>query len=415
VIHIRSIYDFDGQDLSPFGITAMADPLQSDAADRQVRFLRIVKPVSMPDEDLVDLDGTAFGRSQAQGMRDILGYAVVHPDGSAMFKVPADVAFGISFVDVNGRRVGARHQNWMSVTAGEVKQCNGCHDRTSVLPHGRLDAQAPSINQGAPTTGSPFPNTNAALFADEGETMAEVYNRINGTQPLSVDIKFDDVWTDPGLRALDTPFNYSYNDLLTPAPTAVGCLTNWDGRCRITINYVDTIQPIWELSRQVFDSMGNLVQDNTCTSCHGQTDAMGQTQVPLAQLDLANAPSADEPEHLVSYRELFFNDNAVELINGALIDQLVPLLDANGNPVYQTDIDGNLILDPNGDPIPVMVTVNVTASMNVNSAAANVRFFTRFDTGGTHEGWLSPAEKKLIGEWLDIGGQYYNNPFDVPQ
>lgn len=415
VVHIRSVYDFDGIDLSPLGITAMADPAQSDAADRPARFLRIVKAVSMPDEDLVDLDGTAFGRSQAQLMRDILGYAVVEPDGSAMFKVPADVAFYVSVLDGNGRRIGERHQNWMSVTAGEVKQCNGCHDRASEMPHGRVDAQATSINTGAPTTGSPFPNTNAALFADEGETMAEVYNRINGFQNLSVHINYDDVWTDSSVRPPDVAFNYSYNDLLTPAPTTIGCLTAWDGRCRITINYIDHIQPIWELPRQVLDNMGNLIQDNTCTSCHGQTDAMGQVQVPAAQLELSNAPSADEPDHIVSYRELFFGDNAVELVNGALIDQLVPMLDANGNPVYETDADGNLILDPNGDPIPVMVTVNVGASMNVNSALTNVRFFSRFDAGGTHEGWLTDAELKLIAEWLDIGGQYYNNPFDVPQ
>jgi len=415
VVHIRSIYDFDGVDLSPLGITAMADPAQSDANDRVVRFLRVVKPVSMPDEDLLDLDGTAFGRSQAQGMRDILGYTVVHPDGSAMFKVPADVAFGISMIDANGRRIGQRHQNWMSVTAGEVKQCNGCHDRASELPHGRVDAEADSINLGAPTTGSPFPNTNAALFADEGETMAEVYNRINGFQDLSVNIEYDDVWTDPNVRNPDVSLDYSFNDLLSPAPTSIGCVGSWNGRCRITVNYVDHIQPIWELPRQVFDGMGNLLQDNTCTTCHGQTDDMGQLQVPSAQLELAGTPSADEPDHLTSYRELFFGDNAVDLVNGALIDQLVPLLDANGNPVFETDIDGNLILDPNGDPIPVMVTVAVSASMNVNSALANVRFFSRFDTGGTHEGWLSDVEKKLIAEWLDIGGQYYNNPFDVPQ
>ncbi|TQV75498.1 hypothetical protein FLL45_11325 [Aliikangiella marina] len=415
IVHIRSIYDFDGQDLSPLGITAMADPLQTTADDRPVRFLRVVKPVSMPDEDFLDIDNTAFGRSRANGMRDILGYAVVHPDGSAMFKVPADVAFQINFLDANGRRIGARHQNWMSVTAGEVKQCNGCHERTSLLPHGRLEAQAQSINLGAPVTGSPFPNTNPALFADEGETMAEVFNRINGFQDLSVNVRFDDVWTDPNTRALDAPINFDMGELATPAPTAVGCLTNWDGRCRITINYVDHIQPMWELPRQVFDIDGNLLQDNTCNTCHGQTDDMGQLQVPAAQLELAGTPSADEPDQLTSYRELFFNDNALELMNGALIDQLVPLLDANGNPVYVTDADGNLVLDPNGDPIPVMVTVNVTPSMNVNSANGNVRFFSRFDAGGSHEGWLTDAEKKVLAEWLDIGGQYYNNPFDVPQ
>jgi hypothetical protein len=27
---------------------------------------------------------------------------------------------------------------------------------------------------------------------------------------------------------------------------------------------------------------------------------------------------------------------------------------------------------------------------------------------------LSVDELRLIAEWLDIGAQYYNNPFDVP-
>ncbi|MCW9018361.1 MAG: hypothetical protein OQJ89_15420, partial [Kangiellaceae bacterium] len=415
VVHIRSVYDFDGVDLSPLGIAATADPAQALAADRPARFIRIVKAVSMPDEDLVDLEGTAFGRSQAELMRDIIGYAPVEPDGSAMFKVPADIAFSISVLDTNGRRIGGRHRNWMTVKAGEVKHCNGCHTNASTLPHGRLNAEADSVNSGAPTTGAPFPNTVSSLFADQGETMAQVYNRLNEYQDLSVNIKYDDVWTDPSVRNPDVSFEYSYSDLASPVPTLIGCVSSWNGQCRITINYVEHIQPIWEVDRQVLDGMGNLVQDNTCVSCHSNTDAMGQTQVPFAQLDLVGSVSADEPEHVTSYRELMFGDNAQELVNGALIDQLVPLLDANGNPVYETDADGNLILDADGNPIPVMVTVPLGAPMNVASALANQRFFSIFDAGGSHNGWLTPAELKIIAEWLDIGGQYYNNPFDVPQ
>ena len=415
VVHIKSVYDFDGVDISPLGIEAMADPLQANATDREVRFLRIVKAVSMPDDDLVDLDGTAFGRSQGQSMKDIIGYAAVEPDGSAQFKVPADIAFAINLIDVNGFRVGGRHQNWMSVAAGEVKQCNGCHTRDSELPHGRLDAQAPSINNGAPTDVSPFPNTNAELIADQGETMAQVYSRINGYQDLSVDINFEDVWTDPSLRTIDAPFSYSYGDLLTPAPTSNGCIEQWNSRCRITINYPDIIQPIWELAREEFDAMGNLIQVNTCTSCHGPSDAMQQLQIPEAQLDLTNTPSTDEPDHLTSYRELLFFDNVQEISNDVLIDLMVEAVDANGNPIYEVDADGNLILDADGNPIPVMVAVGVSPALNVNSAATNTRFFQLFGTSGTHQSWLSPAELKLIAEWLDIGGQYYNNPFDVPQ
>ncbi len=415
VVHIRSVYDIDGVDESALGIMAIADPAQALAADRTARFIRIVKAVSMPDEDIVELEGTDFGRSQAELMREVIGYAPVEPDGSAMFKVPADIAFSISVLDASGQRIGDRHRNWLSIKAGEIKQCNGCHDATSNLPHGRLDAQAPSVHAGATSNGLPYPNTNSALFADEGETMAQVYNRLNGFQDLSVDINYEDVWTDPAVRTPDESFSYSYSNLTTPLPTQIGCLSNWTGRCRITINYEDSIQPLWELSRQQLDDMGNLIQDNTCTGCHGKTDSMGQVQVPVAQLDLTSDPSDIEPEHFTSYRELFFADNEQVLANGAVIDQLIEATDANGDPIYETDADGNLILDNDGNPIPVLVAVSITAPMNVNSASSNGRFFNLFIQGGSHNGWLSDDELKLISEWIDIGGQYYNNPFDVPQ
>jgi len=45
---------------------------------------------------------------------------------------------------------------------------------------------------------------------------------------------------------------------------------------------------------------------------------------------------------------------------------------------------------------------------------ASERFFSRFDAGGTHAGFLSGAALRLIAEWLDIGGQYYNDPFAAP-
>ena len=39
------------------------------------------------------------------------------------------------------------------------------------------------------------------------------------------------------------------------------------------------------------------------------------------------------------------------------------------------------------------------------------RFFNRFREGGTHEGYLTADELRLLSEWLDIGAQYYNDPF----
>ena len=96
----------------------------------------------------------------------------------------------------------------------------------------------------------------------------------------------------------------------------------------------------------------------------------------------------------------------------------IPATDANGNIIFQTDVNGNPLLDANGNPIPELVPVEVTVRapgpwMSANGAASS-SFFAVFDPGGTHAGDLSPAELRLLAEWLDIGAQYFNNPFDAP-
>ena len=413
-LHIRSVYDLDGTALAD--IATLSDPGLTMADARPARFVRLVKSVSIPDDDLIDLDGTAFGRSAAQLMREVLGYAAVEPDGSVKVKVPANVPFWVEVLDADGRRISDRHNNWIHIRPGEEKECIGCHATDSQLPHGRMDAQAPSINAGAAIDGSPFPNTEPALFANAGETMAEVITRINGVPEPALDLRFDDVWTDPNVRAKDVSFAYNYSDLQTTPPTDPGCVTNWNAACRITVHYPDHIHPLWSVDRRVFAVDGvTLLGDNTCTSCHNVVDSMGMAMVPQAQLDLSDGPSADEADHLKSYRELLFNDNEQELVDGAVVDRLVQATDGQGNLLFETDADGNLILDADDNPIPILVTVGVTPPMNVFGALASPRFFDLFSAGGTHNGRLSDAELKLVSEWIDIGGQYYNNPFAVPQ
>jgi hypothetical protein len=323
-------------------------------------------------------------------------------------------------LDADGRRIFPRHQNWLQLRPGEAAECTGCHTPQSQMPHGRLDAQAPSANPGAPLDGVEFPNTDPALFANAGESMAEVYSRINGVSEPSVDIRYVDVWSDPNNLVPEVSFDYSYRDLspVMTAPVEAGCVDQWTALCRITINYAEHIHPIWSVDRQVFLADGvTLDRDDTCTSCHNTVDAMGADMVPAAQLDLSDGPSADEPDHLKSYRELLFNDNRqVVDANGILIDELVQATDDNGNPLFLLDADGNQVLDADNNPIPILVNIGVAPSLNVAGANFSPAFFDRFDpVTGSHAGRLSAAELKLISEWIDIGGQYYNNPFDVPQ
>jgi Hydrazine synthase alpha subunit middle domain len=403
LLDIRSVYDIDGVDTAPGDIAAVADPRRTRATQRPARFLRIEKPVSLPDRDVLNFRGSAYGVTSALGMREVLGYAPIEPDGSVRVKVPANVAFAITILDANGRRIGPRHDNWLQVRPGEELKCNGCHDPASGQSHGRSNLFN-AANAGATTTGQPFPNTSAALFADFGETMAQVRARIScqtdcaALQP-STNIVFEDVWTDAVAagRPPDAPFAYSYADLATPAPTSADCVTTWRSGCRITIHYERYIHPLWSLRRVTLAVDGvTVLADDTCTACHSNRSAAGAAQVPPGQLELTDGLSADQPDHFHAYRELLASDNEQELTNGVVQDRLVQ--------------DG---VDPVTGAAR-FVTVPVASSLRAGSANASSRFFSRFAAGGSHAGRLTPAELKLLSEWVDVGAQYFNDPFAAP-
>ena len=236
ILNIRSVYDLDGADVAPGGYASLIDPVQTTADERPARFVRIEKAVGLPDDEVRDFRGSAFGAAGELGMREILGYAPVEPDGSVRIKVPAGVPFAVGILDASGRRSSPRHLNWMQLRAGEVLTCNGCHIPAGAQPgglpavsHGRQNLFV-AVNSGAATTGLPFPNSNPAIFAVQGETMAEARARIScqtdcAALAPSVDVMYEDVWTDPiaAARAPDAPFSYRYADLVTPAPTSAAC------------------------------------------------------------------------------------------------------------------------------------------------------------------------------------------------
>jgi hypothetical protein len=351
-------------------------------------------------------------------------------------KVPANVALNISVLDGNGRRlpgvIGSRHTNWLQVLPGQELKCNGCHNPNATPPfaHGRSGLTA-SVNPGAPTTGSPFPNTNPALFADQGETMAEVRNRVmcSGACEPSVDIAFDDYWpTAPIQASYDACYRQGPSSVLanpadptvkhvcagglnTPLPvTNQACTADWNSNCRITIHYELQLHQLWSIDRTVDannDGMPDLDPvtmqpiNHKCTSCHAPVDAANAAAVPAGQLDLTDGPSDDDPDQFKAYRELLFADTELELQGGALVERQV-----------QVGVDPVTGL-PQFAPVPV------PASMSSAGARASARFFDKLEgrSVGTvnHSDFMSPSELRLLSEWLDIGAQYYNDPFVAPE
>lgn len=413
VLDIRSVYDFDGVDTAKPNIAGLADPAVATAAQRPARFIRLEKAVSIPSRDVLDLNGAAFGASDF--MREILGYAPIEPDGSVNIRVPANVAFQISVLDANGRRISPIQAAWLQVRPGEVMTCNGCHTpatQQSPKSHGRKGLF--NAAYAGASGGAPFLHTVSTFIPAAGETMAEARGRTSCSTDTpkckqmmpSVNLYYSDVWTDPAIRTPDKPLVYAYNDttqFFTPPPN-MGCLdsfggpSNWRSNCRIVINYPTHIQALWDVKRQTLDAMGHVVTDHTCTQggCHTTTPAVGATatvQAPAGQLDLTNNPSNDEPLQPLSYRYLLFQEPKLEVIMGALTP--VP-----GPP------------DAAGNPTVAMVGPYLNAG-SANGALSSA-FLSRFapGSGSTHAGYLTPAELRLISEWLDIGAQFFNNPFD---
>ena len=101
---------------------------------RKARFIRLEKAVSIPDKTVVNLSNAAFGASNY--MIEILGYAPIEPDGSVRIEVPGNVAFRMSVLDANARRIVPVQGVWLQVKPGEVVNCNGCHlPATAQNPH----------------------------------------------------------------------------------------------------------------------------------------------------------------------------------------------------------------------------------------------------------------------------------------
>jgi hypothetical protein len=480
-IHIRSVYDMDGtfNNYGASAFTSIEQIAQAAPDSRPARFVRLIKAVSIPDDETADnLGDNTYGNlfNQLGGLREILGYAPVEPDGSVKVKVPADVAFTLEVLDKDGKRIGALHRNWLQVRPGEVRECSGCHNAVSVnVGHGRSDAEPASINKGAAvaafTNSIRFDALGTPAAPKSGETMAEFAskttyclipgdattcapfsNKSLGTnlRAPAVDLVFDDEWTDPAVRTKAPSFAYRYKNLAPVAtdihmPTAEQCTEadKWESICRIVINYENHIQSFWERPRAGVNGLA----DGTCVACHTSTDSGGNplSKIPAGQLELLATKGANN-QPMLSYTELTAttqkqildtNDVLTTQIpvcelspvdRYADIPQCVIVLDTNGLPTCtgvancpfeQDPITDAVLLDAMNNPTPRITTIGIGASMSRGSARGSARFFNKFANFNAatdtidHRGLLNSSELKLLAEWLDIGGRYYNNAFDT--
>ena len=332
------------------------------------RFIRAVRAVPPPSN--VINTRYAIGQTNFE-MQQILGYAAVEPDGSFKLKVPADVPVALSVVDEKGRAFQV-HTNWIQARPGERRTCDGCHGlrRGGALNSGTIvNAMPAGLN----------PTLAGAHLS--GETMASTRGRLDAAV-LGVfpDLVFEDTWADtsqPGVVARSS-INIRYADLATPAPS--------NG----IINYPEHIQPLWTRSRS----------GGACVDCHSDP----------SKLDLRDTEAGTG--RYVSYEKLMVG---------------APEIDPNTRlPVFRVQ-NGVLVLAR----VPALVNTSASNSDAVGMArksrlmeilsgdrlmadAEDRGLYPDPQTAGgpDHSQMLTAAEQRLLAEWMDVGGEYFNDPYD---
>jgi Hydrazine synthase alpha subunit middle domain len=408
VIDVQSVYDTDGlgrmgaqvlaaADLRPGCTSAIAQTAPPNSLDTRpsvadlvkikdpanpayqcapARFVRVVRAVAPPDG--------STGTRQAIGdtnfeMQQLLGYAVIEPDGSLKLNVPADTPIGLQVVDSEGRAFQV-HTNWIQVRAGERRTCDGCHS----------PRRGAAINSGTIVNTVPSAWLPAMAAAHQtGDTMAATRTRLNpALLNMAADPVYADVWADtskpgvtarPSIAMLYTGNANPADDLATAVP-ATGI-----------INYPDHIQPLWTRNRGT----------NTCTNCHSASDPVG--------LDLTATIAGTG--RMTSYEAL--------LVGAPMLNP------TTGLPVTQIQ-DGVLVVARNpalviptgseGDAVGMARKSRLTEIMwgeGLMADAASLAAHPNPPASPSHATMLNAAEKRLVAEWIDLGAKYYNDPFNA--
>ncbi len=405
LIEVRSVYDTDGLNRMGEGMLAavdlaggcsvgiaktrpsdvldtraqvadlvrMKDPADAAYGCSPARFVRATRAVAPPSSTMGLR--SAIGETEFEQVQ-ILGYAPIEPDGSFKLQVPADVPLALSVLDAKGRGIQT-HLNWIQVRPGERRTCDGCHS----------PRRGGAINSGDVVNTQPaalMPGLASAHLP--GETMASLRTRLDATLlRLKPDLEFSDVWADTGKAgvAARAPIRVRYSGNTDPADD-LATLAPVNG----LINYPQHIQPIWSRDRGA----------NTCTGCHADS----------AVLDLRGTTSGTG--RLVSYEELLLGDPVIDAATGRPQTRLVEGVPevVRGPALVETSAGNATGLARSSRLTEILFgeTLKVPAGARTAHPAPP-------GTAPNHAAMLNAAEKRLVVEWMDLGGQYYNNPFDA--
>lgn len=361
-------------------IAKLKDPLLTTADQRPARFLRVTTGIPTPP----GLSRQAIGETVFE-MQKIIGYAPIEPDGSVRIKVPADIPLSLSVLDREGRAY-ENHTSWLQVRPGEELVCHGCHSpqRSGALNVAPIAGNHPNTrlkkiinNQSVQI----IQDNNAdtfKVFAQPEETMAETRVRVDKQAlELTQDLIYFDVWTDETVQAPTPSFKIEYTDISTGSIPEAGL-----------INYVEHIQPLWD-ARNLRGRGG--VFGKQCVDCHNGSFSSDENPTGL---NLTRGISGKDGR-LISYSQLILGK---------------PFFDEEGKPVLEV-VDGIPFLRrkiPDVEPGYARGSYLIEKLFNEELYAEEGLPLNGLD----HRNFLTPAERRLVVEWLDVGAQYQNTPFD---
>ncbi len=357
-------------------LVSIKDPANAAYGCAPARFVRATRAVA-PQAGVTGMR-EAIGETEFEPVQ-ILGYAPVEPDGSFRLQVPADVPLALAIIDAKGRGLQT-HLNWIQVRPGEVRTCDGCHSprRGAALNSNSIVNSVPAALLAAMTAGR-----------QSGETMAAMRTRLDPTAlALKADMDFTDVWADTGRAGVTAraPISIRYTGNVMPGTSTPRPSDDLATAMPVNgiINYPDHIQPLWTRDRGA----------NTCTGCH--SDA--------ARLDLRGTVAGTG--RLTSYEELVVGDPLLDATGQPVtrIEDGVPML-VRGSAIVETAAGGAGGLARMSRLAEIMFGEDLKASAEARSAHPNPP-----PAAPNHALLLNVAEKRLMTEWIDLGGQYFNNP-----
>ena len=329
ILNISSVYDYDGVDTAKPNIATQANPGAGELLHPAGTLRAHRKGGRDPAEDGAQARSGRF-RARRHGHAGDLGLCA-GPAGR-LGADPGARGRSVRHRCSRLRTAGAsraQHTSWMQVMPGETKSCNGCHTAGNLKTpsHGRSGLTV-AVNQGAPTTGEPFPGTYSALFANAGETMAQTLERISCetgsalaglpapyTQPcsqiLATDVIYAPIWTDtvttPQADVLNRSLERTSSATPMVAPPASRARLPPTGaarlgarsavspsitRTRLRTRRSFTSKTFGTIRSRVATVNGVANTPVTCTLCHNPLSAQNKVQVPAGQLDLTGVASS---------------------------------------------------------------------------------------------------------------------------